>query len=101
MNRTIRLHRHFCSSGSAKANRIGTTTVPGSPQDILENSPKKILFNGETRSNMPTIDEQENLPPSDDEDEQDDDDDDDEATPVPMEEDPNDNCTSKNRVFSI
>ena len=64
--------RRLSSSGSAKANRIASTTVPGSPQDNLEASPNKILFNGETRSNMPTIDEHENICPSEDEDEQDD-----------------------------
>ncbi|UJR33367.1 hypothetical protein I4U23_020815 [Adineta vaga] len=69
-------------SGSAKSNRIGISTIPGSPQGLHEiqvqqkcenlyssptNSSADMIENG---SNMPIIDDQEHITNSDDEDEQ-------------------------------
>ncbi|CAF0927932.1 unnamed protein product [Adineta steineri] len=69
-------------TGSAKSNRIGFSTIPGSPQEPHENQDQEkcetiyslstnpladIIDNG---TNTPNIDEQENIVNSDDEDEQ-------------------------------
>ncbi|CAF1334039.1 unnamed protein product [Adineta steineri] len=69
-------------NGSAKSNRIGLSTIPGSPQEphemssqrktepiySLSTNPSSDLM--DNRSNMATIEEQENIMNSDDEDEQ-------------------------------
>lgn len=75
------LSNWFCS-GSAKSNRIGVSTIPGSPQEPhevqdqeksdsiypLSTNPSSDII--DNQSNMPIIDEQENIINSDDEDEQ-------------------------------
>lgn len=72
---------NICFSGSAKASRVGLSTIPGSPQEPLENHKKRkieSLYSLSTnpssdpidnRSNMPTIDEHENSTPSEDDEE--------------------------------
>ncbi len=69
-------------SGSAKSNRVGFSTIPGSPQEPheiceqrktdsiypLSTNPSSDLM--DNRSNMPTIEENENIINSEDEDEQ-------------------------------
>jgi hypothetical protein len=69
-------------SGSAKSNRIGFSTIPGSPQEVheipeqrktepiysLSTNPSSDTI--DTRSNMPTIEEHENILNSEDDDEQ-------------------------------
>jgi hypothetical protein len=69
-------------SGSAKSNRVGCSTIPGSPQEpheILSERNTEPMYSLSTnpssdpldnRSNMPTIEEQENTVNSEDEDEQ-------------------------------
>ncbi len=70
------------TSGSAKSNRIGFSTIPGSPQEpheMFEQRKTEPIYSLSTnpssdfidnRSNMPTIEEQEHIVNSDDEDEQ-------------------------------
>jgi hypothetical protein len=69
-------------SGSAKSNRVGFSTIPGSPQEVHElpeqrnTEPIYSLSSNpsndplDTRSNLPTIEEQENVITSEDDDEQ-------------------------------
>ena len=72
----------FLYSGSAKSNRIGFSTIPGSPQEPHEITSQRktepiysLSINPssdplDNRSNMPTIEEQENTVNSEDDDEQ-------------------------------
>ncbi len=64
----------FYFSGSAKSNRIGISTIPGSPQDISEQQKCESIYPLSTNPSSDIIDkvmdEQENLVNSDDEDEQ-------------------------------
>lgn len=72
----------FVFSGSAKSNRVGFSTIPGSPQDpheMLSQRKAEPIYSLSTnpssdaidnRPNMPTIEEQENTVNSEDEDEQ-------------------------------
>jgi hypothetical protein len=66
-------------SGSAKSNRIGISTIPGSPQEMSDQQKSEQIYPLSTNpssdiidnpSNIPIIDEQENIVNSDDEDEQ-------------------------------
>ena len=64
----------FGFSGSAKSNRIGISTIPGSPQEISDGQKCEPIFPLSTNPSSDIIDkamdEQENLMNSDDEDEQ-------------------------------
>ena len=64
----------FCSGGSAKSNRIGISTIPGSPQEIHDQQKCESIFPLSTNPSSDMIekvmDEQENLVNSDDDDEQ-------------------------------
>ena len=82
MLETISCTSSISSSNSAKSNRIDFSTIPGSPQEVHElpvqrkiesiyslcTNPSADLI--DHRSNMPTIEEQENLIMSEDDDEQ-------------------------------
>ena len=69
-------------SGSAKSNRIGVSTIPGSPQgpsDIPDQPKSEAIYPlptnpspdmNENDANTPILEDQENLGNSDDEDEQ-------------------------------
>ncbi len=64
----------FFFSGSAKSNRIGISTIPGSPQEISEQQKCEPMYSLSTNPSSDIIDkvldEQENMVNSDDEDEQ-------------------------------
>jgi len=76
------IHSSILFSGSAKSNRVGFSATPGSPQEpheiseqrktepiySLSTNPSSDLI--DNRSNMPTIEEHENIGNSEDEDEQ-------------------------------
>jgi hypothetical protein len=95
-------HFRFIFSGSAKSNRVGISTIPGSPQEpheIHEEEKNEIIYSLstnpsadpiDTRSNMPTIEEQENTVNSEDDDEQ---------AQIPVDDDAQIECKKNNFLF--